>query len=106
MSGETFHITFDSSEWVKELADRQKELISMIMVEDGLMLRNFVSGFMTRPVAAFEGKAFVAMSAVVEDINVIKETFKRVIDSGHKVYLYCVLKNQGCGTKTIKYAVI
>ena len=73
------------------------------------MLRDFVSGFMTQPVAMFEGKAFAAMSAIVDEndgILKIKDTFKKVLDSGHRVYLYCVLKNKGCGTKTIRYAVI
>ena len=109
MSGETFHIIHDPDEWVKELGERQKELVSMIMVEDGLMLKDFVSGFMTRPVAIFEGRAFAAMSATVEEVDgilKIKETFKRVVDSGHKVYLYMVLKDLGHHTKTICYAVI
>ena len=61
------------------------------------------------PYGVIEGRAFAAMSATVDDVDGIlniKETFKRVVDSGHKVYLYMVIKNSGCGTKTIRYAVI
>ena len=109
MITENYAITFDPDEWVKELGERQKELVSMIMVEDGLMLKDFVSGFMTRPTALLEGRAFAAMSATVDDVDGIlniKETFKRVVDSGHKVYLYMIIKNSGCGTKTIRYAIL
>ena len=109
MSGETFHITHDPDEWVKELGERQKELVSMIMVEDGLMLKDFVSGFMTDAIARLEGRTFVAMSATVEEVDGIlklKDTFQKVLDSGHKVYLYMVLKDLGHHTKTIRWGVI
>ena len=103
------NVTFDPNEWVKELGERQKQLISTIMVEDGLMLREFVSGFMTHPAAVIEGRAFAAMDATVDDVDgilKIKETFKRVVDLGHKVYFYMVMKDLGHHTKTIRYAVI
>ena len=64
---------------------------------------------MTRPVAAVENRAIVAMNAMVDEmdgIDKIKDTFKKVLDSGHRVYLYMVIKDKGHGTKTIRYAII
>jgi hypothetical protein len=106
---EIVNITVSSDEWVRELGERQKELIGTVMVEDGLMLRDFVDGFMTHPAAIFDGKVFVAMSAVVDEkdgIDKIIGVFKKCTESGHMIFLYMVLKNKGCGTKTIRYAVI
>ena len=38
MTTENYALTFDPNEWIKELGERQKILVSTIMVEDGLCL--------------------------------------------------------------------